>query len=333
MTRTARIVRWFRPAPVVLLLAPLLMLVPVLDGGQGKSAGERSPKKANRETSQPVAVEVRFTDDSVLKLTLRDKALRLNTRYGKLLVPVADIRYIDFATRIPDSIARRVDAAVANLGNTQYRVRQAANAELLELRESAYPALLRATRHKDPEVVRRAEALIKQLREQVPLDQLTFRKDDVVRTPASRISGQIEGEALKAHTYQFGEVQLKPGHMRSLQYTGIAPDPGNLEGLRDLVGKSFRFQVKGAVDGSVWGAGVYTTDSALATAAVHADGRTDRRGPRYHRGAAGRFWRYGAIRGYQRAIRCFWGRLRGQPVRNGFKKGCRNLGERGVSTP
>jgi hypothetical protein len=254
----------------VLLLAPLLLLLPFLDSGHGKSAEDRSPKKTTREASQPVAVEVRFTDDSILKLTLREKELRLTTRYGQLRVPVSDLRYIDFATRIPDAAARRVEAAVANLGNPQYRVREAAGAELLKLREHAYPALLRAVKHKDPEVARRAEELVKQLREQVPPDQLAFRKDDVVRTVDSRITGRIEGEVIKASTFQFGEVRLKPGHMRSLHYTEVAADPGNLEGLRDLVGKSFRFKVTGATDGPVYGTWVYTSDSALATVAVHA---------------------------------------------------------------
>jgi len=185
-------------------------------------------------------------------------------------VPAKDIRYIDFATRIPDRAARRVVAAVANLGNRQFAVREAASAELLELREKGYRALLVAARHKDLEVARRAEALLKQLREQVPVDQLTFRKDDVIRTVDSCIAGRIDGEAIQASTFQFGEVGLKPCHMRSLQYTAIDSNPGHIGGMRDLIGKTFRFKVKGALGGAVFGSGVYTSHSALATAVVHA---------------------------------------------------------------
>ncbi len=47
-------------------------------------------------------------------------------------------------------------------------------------------------------------------------------------------------------------------------------DPGNLEGLPKQVGKVYYFRVTGSTTGSVYGTGVYTTDSALATAAVHA---------------------------------------------------------------
>lgn len=51
---------------------------------------------------------------------------------------------------------------------------------------------------------------------------------------------------------------------------GIEPDPGNLVALRNQPGKTHTFRVTGQVSGSVWGSGVYTDDSNLGTAAVHA---------------------------------------------------------------
>src|SRR5262249_39609371 len=52
--------------------------------------------------------------------------------------------------------------------------------------------------------------------------------------------------------------------------TGAQPDPGTLTGLQDQVGKTFHFVVTGVKHGSVWGTDVYTSDSLLARAAVHA---------------------------------------------------------------
>lgn len=50
-----------------------------------------------------------------------------------------------------------------------------------------------------------------------------------------------------------------------------APAPANLKGYESQVGQSFTFLVTGnARAGSVWGSDIYTTDSALAAAAVHA---------------------------------------------------------------
>jgi hypothetical protein len=49
-----------------------------------------------------------------------------------------------------------------------------------------------------------------------------------------------------------------------------APDPGTLGAYRNRVGQTFYFQVTGAVAGTIWGTGIYTDDSALATTAIHA---------------------------------------------------------------
>lgn len=51
---------------------------------------------------------------------------------------------------------------------------------------------------------------------------------------------------------------------------GILPDPGVLHLTEEDIGKTMVFEVRGSTQGSVWGTEVYTTDSHLGTAAVHA---------------------------------------------------------------
>jgi hypothetical protein len=46
--------------------------------------------------------------------------------------------------------------------------------------------------------------------------------------------------------------------------------PLNMIGLCDPVGATYYFRVTGAATGSIWGTEVYTGDSAIAVAAVHA---------------------------------------------------------------
>ncbi len=51
----------------------------------------------------------------------------------------------------------------------------------------------------------------------------------------------------------------------------ILPDPGSLWKYEKQVGQAFEFQVTGSMrGGTVWGTGIYTGDSPLAVAAVHA---------------------------------------------------------------
>jgi hypothetical protein len=66
--------------------------------------------------------------------------------------------------------------------------------------------------------------------------------------------------------------KLSREEIRALLDQGfLASDaPSRIQDLCDTPGTTYYFRVTGAVDGSLWGTDVYTGDSALATAAVHA---------------------------------------------------------------
>jgi len=66
--------------------------------------------------------------------------------------------------------------------------------------------------------------------------------------------------------------KLTPRQMKKLLDQGfVATDaPANMVDLCDTIGATFYFRIEGAVDGPVWGTDVYTGDSMLAPAAVHA---------------------------------------------------------------
>ena len=50
----------------------------------------------------------------------------------------------------------------------------------------------------------------------------------------------------------------------------IIADPGTMTNFRQAIGKSFYIMVDGTNSGSVWGTELYTHDSSIAAAAVHA---------------------------------------------------------------
>jgi hypothetical protein len=257
-----------------------LLAVVSLSAAEGNRSGEgNATGKSNKPPRDPGAVEVRFIDNSSLKLTLRDERIEVATKYGKLYVPIADIQKIDFGVRIPDDMSKRIDSLVASLGSPHFRVREAASADLLALKERAYPALVQASKNMDMEIAHRAEELVKKLREIVPEDRLAVREHDVVHTEDSKIAGRIVAPTLQVQTFQFGELQLKLADVVSLRAVGIdepegeaknvLPDPGNMKALEGQIGKTFMIRVTGAINGSLWGTDFYTTDSSLAMAAVH----------------------------------------------------------------
>jgi LCCL domain len=64
--------------------------------------------------------------------------------------------------------------------------------------------------------------------------------------------------------------RTEPSQPTGPAVAGVQPDPGTLHGFRDQVGKTFTFEVTGSDAGTVYGTDVYTDDSELATATVHA---------------------------------------------------------------
>src|SRR5205085_5520145 len=135
-------------------------------------------QKLDKPGADVAGVEVRFTDNSSLKVTLKDEHIELNTQYGKLHIPVGEIQRIEFATRISEAMLKRIETAVGALGSSEYPLRENASAELLKLGERAYPALVLAAQSRDPEVVRRVEKLLDKVRADIPEELLVFRKHD-----------------------------------------------------------------------------------------------------------------------------------------------------------
>jgi len=258
-------------------LFTLNVLLPAISAGAPRKPAEKTAE--NTKTPPPGAIEVHMNDGNRMQFTLREEAIPLCTPYGKLLVPIVHIRRIEFATRVSREDARRVRAAIANLGNAQFRVREEASTELVSLREKGYGALLESAKEKDPEVIRRAELVIQKIREMVPEEQLEFRKHDVIYTEDSKFAGLIEATSISARTPQSAEVQLKLADMRSMLFLSVedaleianaVPDPGNLTNLTGEPGKRMAFKVTGSLAGQVWGTDIYTADSPLAAVAVHA---------------------------------------------------------------
>lgn len=68
------------------------------------------------------------------------------------------------------------------------------------------------------------------------------------------------------------QKKLSPEELKALLDQGFlaADAPARIQDLCETPGTTFYFRVTGAADGSVWGTDVYTGDSALASAAVHA---------------------------------------------------------------
>lgn len=128
---------------------------------------------------------------------------------------------------------------------------------LIEENEKASEAIL----EKADEIVKKAQQEKQKADEEVAKRKLKLI--DTLEELAKRL--EKEGKANQAKIVAEEVAFLKTGRL-----AGAMPDPGSPGAFRGQNGKSFVFEVTGAQGGSIWGTDVYTDDSSIASAAVHA---------------------------------------------------------------
>src|SRR5262249_35956838 len=161
-------------------------------------------------------------NSSVVRVTLLADKIEVDTVYGKLSVPVRDIRRIEFGMRLPEGADKKIETAIKQLASTEYKEREAAVRDLVDLGAYAYPALEQAARKGEPEVVKRAQDAIAKIKGKVPAKELRLPEEDKVITPTFTIVGRITASSLRAKTEYFGDVDLSLAtlrHMRQLTET------------------------------------------------------------------------------------------------------------------
>jgi hypothetical protein len=130
-------------------------------------------------------------------------------------------------------------------------------------------------------------------REIAAIQERRDREIEAIRTRAKAEEAKVNAKAsqslspvlrdLFARLKELQSQHLLAGHLdealairarlRSLRgdLSGIKPDPGNLTLYSAAdIGQSFLFEVVGSTTDNIWGHGLYTADSSLSTAAVHA---------------------------------------------------------------
>jgi|SRR6185437_1299696 len=161
-------------------------------------------------------VEIVCVDGSKLRAKLLDETIEVKTKYGTLTIPAADVQRITFAMRLTPAEAKRIDDLITGMGSTDFEMREKATTELREMRERAYPALLKASKHADAEIGRRATESMKWLEMRVPGDTLRQPTVDTIHVEGSVIRGTLAATSLRVKTAMFGEQTLRLSDVRRL---------------------------------------------------------------------------------------------------------------------
>lgn len=187
---------------------------------KGGATDVRPTPKVDKD--EAMAFEIRMMDETVMKVVLIEPALAVTTRYGRLTIPANEVRRLEFGFRYPDGVEAKIDKAAADLGSPEFRAREAAEQTLADLGHFAIPALKRAVKSDDPEVMRRAKAVLKVVEAKVAGDKLELRDYDTVETAEFTIKGRLETATLKVRTKYFGDTTVKLGDVRSFRSVGTA---------------------------------------------------------------------------------------------------------------
>jgi len=161
-----------------------------------------------------------------------------------------DLLYSD---ELPPDAKRLLDQADHTIAD----VRESTKRELVKIQERA---------EREIEAIR-TRAKAEEAKENAKASQVL---SPVLRDLFSRLK-ELQAEHLLAG--HLDEALAIRSRLRSLRgdLSGIKPDPGNLSDYPAAdIGKSFLFDITGSTTDNVWGHGLYTGDSSLSTAAVHA---------------------------------------------------------------
>lgn len=170
-----------------------------------------------------------FEDGSVLIVSLPVSSVTVDTRFGKMTVPLAEVKKIEAGFRYPEGVESKVRGAVDDLGSADFKTREAAQRVLLAAGEYAVPAVRDGTKSSVPEVAERCEAILQKLVAGLSEEQLNRPDVDVITTGEMVLRGRIAGGGFKAKTKLFGDVQVNLADLK-----GFRPLGGKNEGTFKL---------------------------------------------------------------------------------------------------
>ncbi len=246
----------------------------------GQSGKTDKPDVKADAPLKPGEWEVRLADGKLQRVTLLDDTITLETSFGTLKIPNKEIRRIEFGLRYTDAERKRIADAVADITAADARTREKGKDALLEFGPKAYPLVVRTAKklQTNPHLIQ----VLDKLAAAVPEADGDLRDSDLVLTADdSKLSGRLApdavrvkaGDAEKALRWADARVLVNGASAaidEKIEIVNLA-QIGGIAGLsRTHFDKVVGVEITGRIGGSVWGTGVYTTDSDPGTAVVHA---------------------------------------------------------------
>jgi hypothetical protein len=179
---------------------------------------------SKKASDPPMEAEVRFTDGSIVRMSILQSHIEVQTKYGKLSVPTSDIYKIDFGVHVDADTEKKIAQAIDDLASDNYRMRERALGELVSFGPQAFPQVNRALQSEQLEVMKRAALAMDKIKAKHPVRNLRLREEDIIATSAFTIVGKVTTSTLKAKSENFGELEIKLPKLRQIHWLNSAHD-------------------------------------------------------------------------------------------------------------
>src|SRR5262245_31111315 len=184
----------------------------------GASLAQTGAKKDAKSPTNEV--EVKFGDGSAVRMVILQENIDIVTKFGKLSVPMTEVRKIDLGIHLADGVADQIQGLMKKLSSDVFKERDEAVNQLVELGPAAYPTLHAASKSKDPEVNQRVQMALKRVKAKYPPESLRLTVHDRIVTNDFPLVGRIVSPTIKAKTPIFGALDLKLNELRTILWMG-----------------------------------------------------------------------------------------------------------------
>src|SRR5205823_1174530 len=137
----------FPPKEADMGRTPYVLALSLLVAVSSRSLAQESTVSPSR----PNIAEVRFGDGSVVRMTLLQENLEVQTKYGKLQIPLSEVRRVEFGLHVPPEMNQQITQSIKRLASEVYKERDVATKELVQVGHFAFPSLQKASRSSDSE--------------------------------------------------------------------------------------------------------------------------------------------------------------------------------------
>jgi len=185
--------------------------------------GTDAAKKAVKPARKAVPIFL-LRDKSRVTGTPQLEQLLIDTKYGELAIPFAQLARIRFAMRIDPSVQKRASELIKLLGDDDFDTRETAMANLLAMGPAVIELLRAAATSDDEELQNRAALLVSELEEKQRNEQSDDEAsarvrgtDDEVQTDRMTVRGRVLSERFTIDS-KYGRLEIDVADLLAINF-------------------------------------------------------------------------------------------------------------------